>query len=410
MIFFDFNIQKYYEDCKYLSAFINYSRKSLKISKKQMQKDNLISHATFRRAEVTNFVGHPELLNKLAEYFRIPVEFDIDLINEINEEFNIFYTCLYFNDLEKMEYYYKRIEAKKDLCSNSILLSVFHFSRLIYYVSSPKRVEIEAIAESIEIIKLFQDDLLDIFAFLFDEYLYCYYSLIHDKENALKLSKKVYLEAFKYPRLVPMVLYQMSVNYYFINDYANSIFYSLEALPKLENDLNYNRAISSHLNLAICFERLDNTVRSKEILNRIFLYMTSNYIPRVDYLAKLTLANCCVTDENYLEAVEIFKELEANKNPKGENSLMILFCYYKSHNKNSFKDLASDLYEELINHNFYKGYYDLVILLEAMLKKNKKIIYDKFLIAEKSFPNYSDSKIVDLIYLEIKERNILPIT
>lgn len=408
MVFYDFKIQNYYKDNKYLLAIVNYSRKSLKISKKQMQKDNQISHATFRRAEVTDFVGHPEILTKLAEYFQVPSTYDMDFVNEINDDFNNFYTCLYFSELDRIEYYYKKIEAKKDLCRGSILYSIYHFARLIYYISSPLRVDTDTMLESIEILKIFREDLLDIFDYLLDEYTYFYYSLIHDKDAALKLSKRVYLEAHKYPRLVPLVLYQMSINYYFINDYANSIFYSLEALPMLIEDLNFNRAISCYMNNAICFERLNSTVKSKEILDKLFLYLASNNNKRLEYLAKLTLANCYVTDENYLEAVEIFKELENNKKVKGENSLMILYCYYKSNNIKSFELLAESLHSELEKDNFFEGYYDLVLLLEAMISKNKKLITERFFIAQKSFTQYSDSKIVDLIYSEARLKKAIP--
>ena len=408
MYFYDFNIKRYFDDNRHLVAYVNYSRKSLKISKKQMQKDNQIPHATYRRAELTDFVGHSEILQKLAEYFRVNTEIDKQIIENLNNDFNMFYTCVYFCELEKMEYYYKLIEDKKELYENSILISIYHFARLIFYVSSPRRKEINKIAETIEVLKMFRDDFLDIFAYLLDEYMYCYYSLIHNKELALKLSKKVYLDGQKFPRLLPLIYYQMSVNYYFINDYANSIYYSLEALPLLVNDLNYNRAILCHSNNSICFERLNNTVKSKEILAKIFMYLSSNDNPHLEFLAKLTLANCYVTDENYLEAIEIFKELEEKRNRKGENSLMILYCYYKSNNLKSFQDLASKLTIEMENDNFYKGYYDLVLLLEAMFSKNKREIVVRFANAQKSFPHYSDSKIVDLIYLEARNKKILP--
>lgn len=407
-VFFDFDIYKYFEGTKYLIAQINYTRKLKNLSKKQMQKDNLISHATFRRAELTDFVGHQEILYTLANYFNIPIDFDVDFINELNNNFNLFYTCLYFNELEKMEYYYQKIDENKDLYSNTVLFSIFHFARLVYYLSSPKRMEIETITESIEILKLYREDLLPIFDFLLDEYMYSYYSLVHDPVNSLKLAKKVYIDAHKHPRLFPLVLYQMSINYYFINDYANSIFYSLEALPLLESDLNYQRAISCYMNIAICFERLDNTVKSKEILSKIFLYLNSNHVPHVEYLSKLTLANCNVTDGNYQEAIELFTELEANRPRKGENSLMILYCYYKQNKKEEFTKLADILHAEYVNYNLFEGYNDLVILFEAMFSRNKKIIYEKYLVAKKSFPLYSDSKIVDIVYKEIKSRKVIP--
>lgn len=409
MIYYDFKIQKYFEDYRYLVAYINFSRMSSKISKKQMQHDNQISHATFRRAEVTNFVDHFELLSKLADYFGSSAEYDMEIIKELNNNFNLLYTYLYLNDLENMELYFKKIEEKKNIYEKSVLYSIYHFAKLIYYVSSPLRVEINAINESIEILKLFRDDLLDVFSFLLDVYIFCYYSLIHDKDNVVKYAKKVYLELPKYPRLVPMILYQMSLNYYLINDYANCIFYSLEALPKLEEDLNYNRAICSNLNIAICFERLNNTVKCREILNKIFLHMMSNKIPRFEYLVKLTQANCCVSEENYQEAIDIFKELEDKRNVKGENSLMLLYCYYKMNNKNAFENLALFLEDEFKNHNFYSGYYDVVLLLDAMIKHNKKAMAENLKIAEKSFSYYGDSKIVDLIYMEMKDKKIIQV-
>ncbi len=407
MIFFDFEIQNYFKSNKYLIAIVNYSRKKSKISKKQMQKDNLISHATFRRAEVTDFVGHSELLNKLAFYFNIPIDYDMNLINEINDYFNQFYTYLYFNQLDKMKEYYQKIESKKSMMENSILLSIYHFARVIYYISSPKRVEIDAISESLEQLELFREDLTDIFQFLLDQYTYYFYSLNHQSENAIKYYDKVYTESKKFPRHIPLVLYQMALNHYFVNDYANSIFYSIEALEKLEADLNYSRALLCNLNIAICFERLDNTVKSKEIINKIYLHMVVNDNPRTRYLADLTLANCYVTEKNYELAIEKFTNLESTRQVKGENSLMIIYCYYKLGKEEELKKLASFLHKERENKNFFYGYDDLVILFEELLSRNKKSIFNKFLIAQKSFPAYSDSKIVDLVFKELKARKII---
>lgn len=408
MIFFDFEIQKYFKSNKYLIAFVNYSRKKSKISKKQMQKDNLISHATFRRAEVTDFVGHPELLNKLASYFNIPIEYNMDFINEINDDFNKFYTYLYFNKLDKMEEYYLKIESKKPLLEDNILLSIYHFARVIYYLCSPKRMEIDTISESLKELELFREDLTEIFQFLLDQYTYYFYSLHHDVINAMKLYDRVYTESKKYPSHIPLVLYQMAINHYFINDYANSIFYSIEALEKLEADLNYSRALLCHLNMAICFERLDNTVKCKEIINKIFLHMVVDENPRTRYLANLTLANCYVTEKNYQLAIEKFKELELSRPNKGENSLMIIYCYYKLGKHEELKQLANILHKERLENKFYYGYDDLVSLFEELLTKNKKNIMNKYLIAEKSFPAYSDSKIVDLVYRELREKKIIP--
>ena len=410
MIQFDFGIQEYFESNKHLISMINYYRKSLNISKKSLQKENNISHATFRRAEVTNFVAHIDILHKLANYFDIPIEIDKTVIDELNDNFNLLYTYLYLNDIEKMEYYYHLIEEKKDLYSNNILFTIYHFSRLVYYVGSHKRVEFGIISESLEILKYFQGEMLDVFEFLFDDYTYCYYSLIHDEENTLKYAKKVYLGVAQYGSLVPQIIYQMSLNYYFINDYANSIFYSFQALPKLEADLNYNKALYCNLNIAICFERLHNTIKSKEILNKIFLNLMSNNVPRAEYLAKLTLANCYVTEGLYASAIKLFAELEAKRDIKGENSLMLLYCYYKLGSKDAFDNLAGSLREDFLNDRFYVGYYDMLVLIEALANNNKSEALELFKIASKSFQFFGDAKIVDIMFKEMQAKKFIPST
>lgn len=200
----------------------------------------------------------------------------------------------------------------------------------------------------------------------------------------------------------------MSLNFYFINDYANSIFYSLEALPRLEEDLNYNRAEYCQLNIAICFERLNNTVKSKDILNRIFLHLMIVNSPHIEYLAKLTLANCYVSEENYLDAVAIFEDLEQNRTFRGENSLMILYCYYRLNDVESFKKLKDILDDAFKKWYFYSGYYDAVLLLEALVNNQKKLLLPAFKQVEKSFSMYGDSKIVDLIYKEMRQKKVIP--
>ena len=410
MVLFDFDIHEYFTTNKHLVSMINYYRKSLNISKKSLQKENNISHATFRRAEVTDFVAHVDILQKLARYFDIPVEIDKAIIDELNDNFNYLYTFLYLNDIAKLEYYYHLIEEKKDLYTNNILFTIYHFSRLVYYVGSHKRVEFDIISESLDILRYFRGDLTEVFEFLLDDYTYCYYSLVHDEENTLKYAKKVYLGVQQYNELVPQILYQMSLNYYFINDYANSIFYSFEALPKLEADLNYNKALYCNLNIAICFERLHNTIKSKEILNKIFLHILSNESPRVEYLAYLTLANCHVTEGLYEEAIQIFKDLESKRDIKGENSLMLLYCYYKSNKKDAFDMLAANLREDFMKDRYYVGYYDMVALIESLTRSKKSESLELFKIASKSFQFYGDAKIVDIIFKEMQSRKLLPST
>ena len=407
MVFFDFAIQEYFESNKYILAFVNYSRKKNNISKKQLQKDNLISHATFRRAEVADFVSHPELLDTLANYFNIPTNYDPLLVQEINDEFNMFYTSLYFNKLEKMEEHFNNIEKKRGKMENSILISIYHFAKVICFLNSPRRVETEKIYESLQELEFFREDLLDVFKFLLDQYSYGYYSLLHNASEALKLVNKVYFLAKKFPRHLPLVLYQMSVNYYFINDYANSIFYMLEALPMLQDDLNYSRSISAQTNLAICFERLDNVVKSKEILSKLFLYLENNSLPRIEFLAKLTLANCYVTEKRYSKSIKLFEELEEDRVTKGESSLMILYCLYKLGLKEEFDILASKLHKERENNNFFYGYDDLIYLFESFFVRNKQNTINKLNVAKQTFNLYSDSKIIDLVNRELKAKKII---
>ncbi|MFA6627695.1 MAG: hypothetical protein WCT17_04115 [Bacilli bacterium] len=407
MVLFNFNIPRYYETNQFLMAAVEYHRKSNAINKKQIQKEANISHATYRRAEITNFVDHPEILIKIANYFGISTTYDPQMIREINDDFNLLYTYLYLYDVEKMEHYYQKIENRAKECENNILFSIYHFSRLIYFMGSPMRGELDKISESLSILHNFEENLLDEFIFLLEHYQFCYYSLIHDKANTICFAKQVYLDAMKYPKLFPYILYQISLNYYFINDYANSIFYSLEALPKLEEDLNYNRAEYCRLNIAICFERLNNTVKSKEIINRIFLRLMMVENPRIEYLAKLTLANCYVSEEDYIDAVKLFEELELNRTIRGENSLMILYCYYQLNQVDSFKKLKTEIDEAFKKWLFYSGYYDAVLLLDALITNHKKILLSTFKQVEKSFSMYGDSKIVDLIYKEMRQKKVI---
>ena len=386
---------------------VNYYCKSLNISKKSLQKENNISHATFRRAEVSDFVAHHDILLKLAKYFDIAVEIEKSIIDELSQNFNLLYTFLYLNDIPKMEHYFHLIDEKKHLYSNNILFTVYHFSKLVYFVGSSKRVEFDIISESLEILKYFRGDMLDVFEFLLDDYTYCYYSLIHDEENTLKYAKKVYLKMADYSEIIPQILHQMSLNYYLINDYANSIFYSFEALPKLEADLNYNKALYCNLNIAICFERLNNTIKSKEILNKIFLNLMSNDIPRAEYLAKLTLANCCVTECQFDTAIELYTELEAKRDIKGENSLLLIYCYYKIGDKDTFDKIVNNLREDFLNDRFYVGYYDRLLLIEAIAHNKKSEVVELFKIASKSFQFYGDDKIVDIIIKEMQSRKLI---
>lgn len=408
MVFYDFKIRTYFEGNQFLVAMINYARKSLNKSKKEMQQDTNTSHATYRRAELANFDGYMDMLVKLADYFALDTEVSSTLIDEIEHDFNLLYTYTYFNDLDMMAYYYDKIDARKSECEKNILLSIVHFAKVIYFTHSPKRMELKEIKASLDILQYFQGDMLDIFEFLLDDYMFNFHALSHDKQTTMQYAKNVYLKAFSYPRLVPFILFQMSLNYYFINDYANAIYYSLEALPKLEKDLNYARSLNGNLNIAICFERLHNTVQAKEILNKIFLHLVIKKDERIAFLSHLTMANCYVTDQEYDKAVVIFQELEETRDIKGENSLMLLYCYYKIPNKVAFDKLADHLIDEYEKERFYVGYYEVVLLFKQLQHRNRKAIYQRFKASEQAFIPFKDSKIVDLIYYELREKKIIP--
>lgn len=407
MILYDFKIQRYLENNKHLLAINNYYRTTKKISKKVIQKETKIPHASYRRAEVNDFVDHQEMLFKIANFFDVPTKIERSIIDELNDDFNELYTFYYLDDKEKLKSVYERIESKKSQIDKTTFITIYHFARLIYYVGSEKRVEVEQIMTSIEILNDFEADLLEEFNFLLNVYRYCYYSLIHDEINSIKYAQIVYVDVNNYPELMPIILYLMSLNYYLINDYANCIFYSLEALPLLVNNLNYKRALYCNMNMAICFERLENTVKSKDLLFKISLNLTSNYDKRIKYLTDLTMANCYVTEKNYKKAIPIFKDLESTRENKGENSLMLLYCYYKENNEDDFQTLSDELIGEYENRNFYAGYYDLVMLMNVLNSKDKSVIREKFKTARKHFQYFGDSKIVDLINNEMIEKRIV---
>jgi len=407
MVLYDFNIQRYLENNRHLLAINNYYRITKKINKKTIQKETKIPHASYRRAEINDFVDHPDMLFKVANYFNVPTDIDREFIDELNDDFNKLYTYYYLDDKKQMEEAFNKIEAKKPQLEKTAFITIYHFAKLVYYIGSEKRVKVDKISLSLNILEGFEEDLLDEFKFLLDLYRYSYYSLIHDEANSIKYAQIVYVAVNEYPELVPIVLYQMSVNYYLINDYANCIFYSLEALPLLINNLNFKRALYCNMNMAICFERLENAVKSKEILNKIQLYLTSNYDERIDYLTNLTLANCYVTEKDYKSAIPIFDKLESTRKIKGENSLMLLYCYYKTDAYAEFNQLRDMLLEEYDKKNLYVGYYHLVILMDALDSKNKTLIRNKFKIAKEHFQFIGDAKIADLINKEMIDKRII---
>ena len=87
---------------------------------------------------------------------------------------------------------------------------------------------------------------------------------------------------------------------------------------------------------------------------------------------------------------------------------MILYCYYRLNDGESFNKLKDALEDAYKKWYFYSGYYDAVLLLDALIKNQKRLFLPTFKQVEKSFSMYGDSKIVDLIYKEMRQKKVIP--
>jgi len=333
MTIYDFSCAYYFKDGYDIIVMIEYLKTIKGITQKDINENADIPKSNFRRAQLKGFVGANEMLEKMAAYLNIQTKIDPSVIADFDENFSRFYTSVCFSKVNDFKKYYVASTEKLSLYQNSILMIQYYLMQLIYFVSEVNYTNVinfEKLEEAIDYLKNLVDKMSNEHRFLYYEYMTCYYGFKKNAEKIIHYSRLTIYLAANFPDFEPTANYHVSFAYSMIGDFINALIYANKALPKLEEQLNYNKAIYCRMNIAAYYKKLGNIDEAKSLLKKNLVYMTFAEVQRNTRVTYLNYADCLLIEKNYAEALKYYNVIEQDllKKPEYE-AIMISYCMYQ---------------------------------------------------------------------------------
>lgn len=169
---------------------------------------------------------------------------------DIKNKFDIFFDCIYFQDMDKVEQQFQNLLLLKENKEHNIYEIDFELIKLIYYISSRKNnVSIQNSIDKIEQNKglLFPDEII-----LFKLYKAAHYTDINLLNEAEVLLKEIE-EATDNKKYLSLIYQQLGIVYSKNNKTALAVKYYLDAKIIFDNCLNYIRSLYTCSNIAIAY-------------------------------------------------------------------------------------------------------------------------------------------------------------
>ncbi len=393
MTLYDFSCGYYFQNHQEILVMVDYFKKLKQITQKEINETTGIPKSNFLRAQHKEFDGYDEIVAKMAEYFQIPTILNPSIITEFDELFSLFYTCVCFSKVEEAKTYYDIIVSKADLYKNSILWVPYHLMELIYYVTEVNYTNVVnyvKLDESVEFLKNFVDRMSSEHRFLYYEYMTCYWAFKKDKEQVVHYARLTIYLGTNYHELEPNANYHVSFSYSLIGDFINALIYANKALPKLEEQLNYNKAVFCRINIATLYKKLGNIDEAKRLLKKNLIYMTFYNVDRLIRATHLNYADCLFSEKNYKEAIKHYLII-VNDIIKREDyeSIMITYCLYQAEDKKAASAYVNKLIGLNEKHAFSSEYLSLILFFRAYFEAHSYPEIEKaFRAAEADMPGY----------------------
>lgn len=372
---------------------IEHFKKEKHITQKEINEATGIPKSNYRRAQIKGFVGYGKMVEKMAKYLGAKTRVSQSVIEEMDENFSHFYTCICFSKIEEAKKYYDLIVEKFEYYDNSILLIPYYLSQLIYYISEinfSNTTNYPKLDEAVEFLKCFVDKMSNEHRFLYYEYMACFSAFNKDSEKVVHYARLTTYLAANYPELEPTANYHVSFSYSLISDFINALIYANKALPKLEEQLNYNKAVFCRINIATLYKKLGNIDESKKLLKKNLVYMTFNSVGKLLRATYLNYADCLLYEKNYVEALKYYLLIENDLLHKHDyESIMITYCLFMSEKTDQANEFVSKLnilandkkysFEYLTIINFFYNYFN---------HETEQIVESSYQLAEEYMPGY----------------------
>jgi tetratricopeptide (TPR) repeat protein len=393
MTIYEFSSNFYYQNRADVLVMVEYLKKVNAITQKDINEEASIPKSNFRRAQQKNFEGYDEIVDKMAHHLHIPITTPKSIIANLDENFSQFYTCICFSKFKEAEVFYLKMQQHMDNYQNSILLVPLHLAQLIYHITEvnyTNQVNHTKIGEAIQFLKHFVDKLSNEHRFLYYEYMAAYAGIMKDQEKVIHYARLTVYLAANYPELEPTANYHVSFAYSLISDFINALIYANKALPKLEEQLNYTKAVFCRMNIATFYKKLGNVDEAKRMLKKNLIYLNFNDIPRLDRVTYLNYADCCLMEQQYTEALKYYTRIIDQIIKRHDyESIMMVYCAYQSNQfdvANAVIHTLKGLHED---EKYNDEYFKLVLFFEAAFTKQPHDVIEKrFIEAESKFQGY----------------------
>lgn len=372
MTIFDFSCGYYFKDHYDIIVMVEFLKKQRGLTQKDINESADIPKSNFRRAQLKGFSGSGDMLERMAEVLNIQTKIDPSTIASFDENFSRFYTSVCFSKVNDFKKYYDASTANLPLYQNSILMIQYYLQQLIYYVSEVNYTNViawEKLDEAIEFLKNFVDKMSNEHRFLYYEYMTCYYGFKKDPEKVVHYARLTIYMGANFIDFEPTANYHVSFAYSMIGDYINALIYANKALPKLEEQLNYSKAVFCRINIATFYKKLGNIDEAKKLLRKNLVYMTFTDIQRNTRVTYLNYADCLLMEKKYEEALKYYNLIEKEQTKKPDyEAIMIAYCMYsmkQADNANAYIEILERLnaanqfssqYLALIH--FFKAYFN----------------------------------------------------
>ena len=393
MTIYDFTSDFYFKDNYALIVMVEYYKKKNQITQKEINDNMNIPKSNYRRAQQKNFVGYDKMLQKMGIYLGIPVNINLEIIRNLNEQFSLFYTCIVFSKFEESKSYFDNIVANFSHYDKTILLIPYYLAQFIYYLSEvnyTNKINYEKITESVEILESFLEKMSEEHRFLFYEYMTNYYGILKDREKVVHYGRLTAYMAPNFPDFEPTANYHLSFSFSLVSDFIDALIYANKALPKLEEQLNYNKAVFCRMNIAALYKKLGHFDEAKRLLKKNLIYLNFNDIPRLDQITYLNYADCMLMDQRYSDALKYYLKIQ-NEITKRQNyeSIMIVYCMYKSGQSKVAKEYIDNLIKLNSQGKFPIDYLTLIQFFESYFEKGStNEVLKKYKVALEYIPNY----------------------
>lgn len=392
MTIYDFSCAFYFKENFDKLVMIEYLKKKNQVTQKEINESTKIATSNYRRAQLKGFIGYEEMVDKMASYLNIQTKIDSSIIEELDHNFSRFYTSVCFSQTDEIKKHFDSINEKRPLYENSILMIVFYLTQFIYYITDinySRQMHREKQDEAIEFLSDFVDKMSSEHRFLFYDYMCTKAAIQKDKESVIHYARLTAYLAVNYPELEPTANYHISFSYSLVGDFINALIYANKALPKLEEQLNYVRAVFCRVNIAALYKKLGNIDESKRLLKKNLVYISYSKLDKLLRATELNYADCLLIEQNYAEALEHYNIILDGvlKHPDYE-SIMKTYCLYKLNRIDEANNYTIELEMLHKERNYNFEYLSLIQFFRSFFNKEDNI-EQAYRTAEEQMPGYS---------------------